>query len=347
MGKMVRCSAVSLAALLLLSLFPSCGREQSEQQVQNVKIGIVAYRKDDTFVSSLCNDLENYSKKRETESGKKISLNIVDSQSSQALQNDQVESFLSKNYKAICVNMVDRTAAAVIVDKVKKAGIPVIFFNREPVEEDLRMWDKAYYVGADAAQSGTIQGQIIDNAYRKNPRSIDRNGDGVIQYVMLEGEQGHQDSLLRTEYSIKALVDSGLKVEKLANDTANWQRAQGTAKMTQFLAKYGSRIEVVLANNDDMALGAIDAIRESPVKNHSPVVIGVDGTQPGLEAIRNGSMLGTALNDANLQAQAIFDLAYSYACGNGLPKSVKLQSGHYVYIPYRMITEENLKQFLP
>lgn len=345
MDRLVRIAAAGLTALLLLGPLCSCGRGQNKQQVQNIKIGIAAYRKDDTFVSSLCTDLENDAKKRETESGKKISLNIVDSQSSQALQNDQVDGFLSKNYQAVCVNMVDRTAAAVITDKAKKADIPVIFFNREPVEEDLRMWDKAYYVGADAAQSGAIQGQIIDAAYRKNPRSIDRNGDGVIQYVMLEGEQGHQDSLLRTEYSIKALADSGRKVEKLANDTANWQRAQGAAKMAQWIGKFGRRIEVVFANNDDMALGAIDAIKESPLKSNPPVVVGVDGTQPGLEAVRDGSMLGTVFNDAGNQAQAIFDMAYSFACGQGIPKSVKLKGGHYVEIPYRMVTKENLSQF--
>lgn len=333
-------------AVLLLSLLPACAAKQNSGRIQDVKIGVTVYRKDDTFVSSLCADLENYAKKKETESGKKISLNIVEGQSSQALQNDQVDGFLSKNYGAICVNMVDRTAAAVIVDKAKKADIPVIFFNREPVEEDLRMWSRAYYVGADAAQSGTFQGDIIRNAYRKNPRSIDRNGDGEIQYVMLEGEQGHQDSLLRTEYSVKELVDSGLRVEKLANDTANWQRAQGTAKMAQWIQKFGKRIEVVLANNDDMALGAIDAIHESPLKSDPPAVVGVDGTQPGLEAIQNGSMLGTALNDADLQAKAIFDLSYAFACGESVPSSVHLKDDHYVEIPYSMVTKDNLKKYL-
>ena len=204
------------------------------------------------------------------------------------------------------------------------------------------MWEKAYYVGADAAASGTIQGQIIASAYQKDPRSIDKNGDGVIQYVMLEGEQGHQDALLRTEFSVKKLVDAGLRVEKLANDTANWQRAQGTAKMSQWIAKYGSRIEVVLSNNDDMALGAIDAIKESPLKSHPPVVVGVDATQPGLEAIKNGTMLGTAFNDAQRQAEAIFDLSYSFATGGGVPSSVKLTQQHYVYIPYKEITKANL-----
>jgi methyl-galactoside transport system substrate-binding protein len=342
MNRRIRFFALLLTAFALLSFVSSCGRTEKENTVKTISIGVVVYRKDDTFISSLCTYLEECAKKKENETGNKINLNIMESQSSQTIQNDQVDGFLSRDYRVICVNMVDRTAAAVIVDKAKKADVPVVFFNREPVDEDIRMWEKAYYVGADAAVSGSIQGQIIANAYRADPRSIDKNGDGVIQYVMLEGEQGHQDALLRTEYSVKALVDAGLRVEKLANDTANWQRAQGTAKMTQWIAKYGSRIEVVLSNNDDMALGAIDAIKESPLKAHPPVVVGVDATQPGLDAIKNGTMLGTAFNDAQKQAEAIFNLSYSFATGGGVPSSVKLTQQHYVYIPYKMVTKANL-----
>lgn len=324
--------------------FCSCASENTADKT--IKIGVTIYRKDDTFIQSINTYLESAVKKKEAASGKKILLNIVDSQSSQAIQDDQVDRFLSKNYSVICVNMVDRTVASTIINKAKKAQIPVVFFNREPVEEDVRMWDKVYYVGADAAQSGTIQGKIISDVYRKDPDSIDRNKDGKIQYVMLEGEQGHQDALLRTEYSIKYLVESGVKVEKLANDTANWQRAQATAKMTQWIKQYGDKIEVVFSNNDDMALGAIDAIKKSALKN-APAVVGVDGTSPGLQALKDGSMLGTVYNDAKNQAEAIVDLSYSLALGQEVPKTVHLQNQHYVYIPYQMITKQNLGSYEP
>lgn len=322
--------------------FCSCSTVQKQDNVKTIRIGVTVYRKDDTFISSLTEYLEAAAKQKESQTGNKIVLNILESQSSQSVQNDQVDSFLAKGYNAICVNTVDRTAAAAIVDKAKKANVPLIFFNREPVEEDLQIWDKAYYVGADAAQSGTMQGKIIANAYHESPRSIDKNGDGKIQYVMLEGEQGHQDALLRTEYSIKAVEDAGIKTDKLANNTANWQRAQATAKMTQWIAKYGSKIEVVFCNNDDMALGAIDALRESNLWSNPPAVVGIDGTSPGLNAISGGSMLGSVYNDAKKQAEAVLNLAYA---PNDVSKLFQIQNGHYIYIPYQIITKKNCKNF--
>ncbi|MBW7573057.1 galactose ABC transporter substrate-binding protein [Caproiciproducens faecalis] len=344
MKSFIRIMALVLLTAMLLPM-SACDSGRTSGKVETVKIGISLYRKDDTFVASLCTYLEKVAKQKEAESGKKIVVNMVDGQSSQALQNDQVDSFISQNYDVVCVNMVDRTAAAVIVDKAKAANIPVIFFNREPVEEDLRLWERAYYVGADAAESGRLQGQIIAEGFAKNRAEIDKNGDGKIQYVMLEGEQGHQDALLRTEYSIKAVTGAGIQVEKLANDTANWQRAQGSAKMTQWLAKFGSRIEVVFCNNDDMALGAIDALKDSKSKVH-PVIVGVDATESGLNAIKDGSMFGTVFNDAQGQAKAIFDLSYALASGESQSSQLNIQSGHYIRIPYRAVTESNADEIL-
>lgn len=343
MKQLKRFLAILLAAVTLLLPLSACNSEQRKGKVETIKIGVAIYRKDDTFISSLCSRLEQIAKNKELESGKKIVVNIVDGQSSQTMQTDQVTQFIAQNYDVICVNMVDRTAAAVIVDKAKAANIPVIFFNREPVEEDLRMWNRAYYVGANAAESGRLQGEIIAKMFQESPARIDKNGDGKIQYVMLEGEQGHQDSLLRTEYSIKAVTNAGIAVEKLANDTANWQRAQGTAKMAQWIEKFGDRIEVVFSNNDDMALGAIDAIKDSE-KKIDPVVVGIDGTQNGLKAIEDGTMVGTVFNDAKGQAQAIFDLAYSLTPGGNLSSSVKIENDHYITIPYWVVTKDNLEE---
>lgn len=343
MKNFMKYMAILLVAAVCFSTLCSCDSSSSRDKVETIKIGVTVYRKDDTFISSICTYLDKISKEKETETGKKIVLNIVDGQSSQALQNDQVDNFITQRYDVICVNMVDRTAAAVIVDKVKTAGIPVIFFNREPVEEDLRLWSQTYYVGADAAESGRLQGEIIAKAYNSNRAMVDKNSDGKIQYVMLEGEQGHQDALLRTEYSIKAVTGAGIQVEKLANDTANWQRAQGSAKMAQWVVKFGDRIEVVFCNNDDMALGAIDALKGSKKK---PLVVGIDATESGLNALEDGSMFGTVFNDAQKQAKAIFALSYSLAQGENLSSLDSLQNGHYVRIPYSVVTKANAQEVL-
>lgn len=347
MKRLIRLLALVLCVVTCSMPLYSCNSIQiNDAKVQTIKIGVAAYRKDDTFIASLCSNLEQLAKSKEIESGKKIVINIVDGQSSQALQTDQVDNFIKQNYNVICVNMVDRTVAAVIVDKAKAAGIPVIFFNREPVEEDLRMWSRAYYVGAKAADSGKLEGEIIVDAYKKNKSLIDKNGDGKIQYVMLEGEQEHQDALLRTEYCIKELTSAGIAVEKLANDTANWQRAQASAKMSPWIEQFGDRIEVVFSNNDDMALGAIDAIKDNKRKIN-PVVVGIDATQNGLKAIEDGSLFGTVFNDAKGQAKKIIDLSYSLTQGSGeLSPSLGIENEHYIWVPYWIVTKDNMNQAL-
>ena len=341
--RLVKRALCALLGVACLALSASCETNNPEQQIETVRIGVATYRSDDTFITALCDDLERVSKQMESETGKKIILNIADGKNSQSNQNDQVDNFISRSYDVICVNMVDRTVAAVIIDKAKRADIPVVFFNREPVEEDIRMWDRAYYVGTDAKESGIMQGQIILNALKKDA-GIDKNGDGKLQYVMLEGEQAHQDSLIRTEYSVKTITAGGVQMEKLANDTANWQRSLGTAKMTSWLDQFGDEIEVVLSNNDDMALGAIDALKAQDMLENGPVVVGVDGTLAALEAIQNGEMLGSVVNDAQLQAQAMVDIACALTEGSDPQQVVEGMNGQYVRAPHRIVTKENVGQ---
>ena len=212
-----------LLLALLLGILPGCGRSAApSRSADGIRVGVALYQQNDTFIATIVSSLEAAAREREADEGLKITLNITDGRGSQATQNEQIDRFLSTGYDVICVNLVDRTAAAVIVDKAKSAGIPLIFFNREPVREDIMRWDKVYYVGAEAGKSGVMQGELVAEAYRADPEALDRSGDGVLQYVMLEGEPGHQDSLLRTEYSIKAVTSANVTTEKLANDTGQY-----------------------------------------------------------------------------------------------------------------------------
>lgn len=316
---------------------------ESRRNTQPIKIGMALYRYDDTFISTLHKNMEEIVKHRETTDQIKIMLNVVDGKGNQSIQNDQVDKFLLQGYDVICVNEVDRTAASVIIDKAKSADIPVIFFNREPVEEDLERWEKVYYVGSDASQAGTMQGQIVIDAYNKNPEKADRNGDGKLQYVMLEGEPGHQDALIRTEYSVKTVRQAGIRVEKLANETANWQRSQASGKMSQWIQKFGDDIEVIFCNNDDMALGAIDAYRAEEI-TELPIIVGVDTTPPAMEEIKNGTITGSVFNDSRKQAEAIFDIAYALAQGIDPQQVVPQLAGRYVWVEQRKFTADNILQ---
>ncbi|HEY8464164.1 MAG TPA: galactose ABC transporter substrate-binding protein [Bacillota bacterium] len=309
------------------------------QAAAKLTIGCAIYKYDDTFMTGVRNAIL-------AAAGKNVKVEMVDSQNSQPTQNDKIDLFITKRVNAMAINPVDRTAAGVIIDKAKRANIPVVFFNREPLPEDMKKWDKVYYVGARAEESGTISGQLVVDYWKKTP-SADKNKDGVMQYVMLKGEPGHQDAELRTKYSIKAIENAGIKVQKLAEDTAMWDRVKGQEKMAAFLAAYGDQIEVVLANNDDMALGAIEALKAAGYfkgGKYMPVV-GVDATAPALKALEEGTLLGTVLNDAKNQGKATLNLAKVLAQKKVPSKAntgYTITGGKYVWVPYKKITKANM-----
>ncbi|MDF2874676.1 MAG: methyl-galactoside transporter substrate-binding protein, partial [Sporomusa sp.] len=302
-----------IVSTLLASLMAAgCGGSQQPapagDKAKSV-IGVAIYKFDDTFMTGVRNAI---SKAAEG----KAQVDIVDSQNSQPAQNDKVDLFITKKVNALAINPVDRTAASVIIDKAKKANTPVVFFNREPLPEDMKKWDKVYYVGAKAEESGTISGRLIVDYWKAHPE-MDKNKDGVLQYVMLKGEPGHQDAELRTKYSVKAVEDAGIKVEKVAEDTGMWDRVKGQEKMAAFLAANGDKIEAVFANNDDMALGAIEALKAKGYFKDGKFipVVGVDATAPAIKALEDGTLLGTVLNDANNQGKATFNIANVLALG--------------------------------
>ena len=158
---------------------------------------------------------------------------------------------------------------------------------------------------------------------------------------MLEGEPGHQDALLRTEYSISTLIKAGVSTEKLASAAANWQRGQAGIRMRQWLREFGDAIEVVFANNDDMALGAIDACTEAGLgKSSLPFIVGVDATPPAMEALREGTLEGTVRNDAVGLAESLISMAVSLSSEGTPPQEMEVTDGSYVWLQYEAVTAE-------
>jgi methyl-galactoside transport system substrate-binding protein len=325
-------------AILAATLGFSASCTKKKPQTDELVIGSAIYKYDDTFMSGVRTAMSSAAEG-------KAKLDFVDSANQQPIQSEKVDLFLAKKVNALAINPVDRTAAAVLIDKAKSANTPIVFFNREPMPEDLKKWDKVYYVGAKAEESGTLSGQIVVDYWKAHPEA-DKNKDGIIQYVMITGEPGHQDAELRTQYSIKAIEDAGLKTQKLAQDTAMWDRVKGQEKMAAFIGAHGDKIELVIANNDDMALGAIEALKAVGYFRDSKYmpVVGVDATAAAMQALEEGTLLGTVLNDAKNQGQATFALAYALAQGKTPDRTTTgydITDGKYVWIPYQKITKEN------
>ncbi|WP_349666672.1 galactose ABC transporter substrate-binding protein [Lacrimispora sp.] len=321
-------AAVILLFVCVLGFFYQNYKSGKKEVSKAVRIGVTLYRGDDSFINTIRGKLEDQAKEYEKNTGIKVVMEIVDAKGNQNTQNSQVDRFISLGYDAICVNMVDRSAASNIIGKAMDADTPVVFFNREPVEEDMRRWEKLYYVGENAKESATLQGNMLVEAYKADPSSLDINGDGKVSYVLLEGESNHQDSLIRTEWSIQTLKDGGVPLEKITGAIANWDRSQASAWMEQWLTQYPDDIEVVICNNDDMALGAADAIERKGSKR--PVkVVGIDGTPQGIEGVREGKLFGTVQCDSDEYAGVIFKIAAAEALGKNVQETVDLSRDKY------------------
>lgn len=334
---------VRIAMLLLAAggiLLTGCDSRKSEEK-KSVRIGVTLYRGDDAFINSIRSNLEIKAKEYEQETGIKVNLEVVDPKGNQNTQNSQVDRFLSLEYDAICVNMVDRSAASYVINKAMDADVPVIFFNREPVEEDMKRWGHLYYVGEDARASAVLQGELLIDAYRENPKSLDLNGDGTVGYVILEGERSHQDSLIRTEWSIQTMRDGHIPLEKLTGESANWDRSQAGALMDQWIRQFSDEIEVVICNNDEMALGAAEALDRAG-DTRGVKIVGIDGTPQGLDGIKNGKIYGTVQCDSVEYADVIFEIAAAEALGQNVQEKVKLEDGNYYQCGQKAITAVNL-----
>ena len=335
---------VSGIIFFMAVLFLCACEKQQPDMTDQIYVGVASYNQSDTFISQMISCLKEELEELEND-GFTVTVTIRDAAGLQRTQDDQVEELIDAGCNVLCVNLVDRSNPSEIIDMARENDVPVIFFNREPVAGDMMQWDRLYYVGADAWQSGMIQGQLAAEVIKENPR-IDRNKDGKIQYVILEGEPGHQDAIIRTENAVDTLKNYGIQLEKLSCGIANWNRAQAQNRMAQMIGQYQHKIELVLANNDDMALGAIDAYQKSNFTESAlPVFFGIDGTDVGLAAVADETLSGTVYNDKEGQAKAMAKLAAALVSNNGMEK-IEFKKEKYIYLPYARVTVDNVGEYM-
>lgn len=193
--------------LVCLCGLSACGMPE-KTETEKINIGLASYNQSDTYINELVSCFKEECNRLETNQHK-ISVTVQDAAGSQKIQNDQVKRLIKEGCNVLCVNLADRTNPSEIIEAAKESDIPIIFFNREPVAEDLNQWEKLYYVGAKAKQSGVMQGELAADLIWER-KTVDRNKDGKIQYVVLEGEMGHQDAIVRTESAVDSLKEKGV-----------------------------------------------------------------------------------------------------------------------------------------
>jgi len=327
----------------LMTLLSSCANSST-------RIAFFKYQGGDTFI----NEMMEYMIARVPDG---VEFEVRDAGNSQSVQNQQIVELIESGFDLFVVNAVDRLASSTIVARCAADGIPVIFFNREPLEDALIGNENMFYVGADADGLGRRQAEMVAELFTEHfaGSRFDRNDDGVIQVAILKGEQGHQDAERRTDNCVARLRELGFTVEVMAIEVADWNRRDGFEAMRRLYERHGDEIELLFANNDDMALGAIDYLlyrgifTENINAYDQPfIIVGVDGTTVGLEAIDRGLLFGTVNNDSVKQSEAILALIEHILGDIGFENfPFEITRGHYIHVDGDIITSANLSDFLP
>ena len=284
-----------------------------------------------------------------------------DANGSQTTQTEQIQTAITKGAAVLVVNIVDASsddATQAIIDMAVAAELPLVFFNRSVSEELVSAYDKAAYVGTDYTMAGHMEGKMIGEYVLANYETVDLNGDGEISYVMFKGQEGNMEADARTQYGVEdadailtaagkpalKFYDDKNAAKYLVDQNGAWSAAQGQEYMQTILSSYneanGNMVELVIANNDDMALGAIAALQAAGYNNNDGgvtiPVFGVDATAAAQEAIAAKSMTGTIKQDAVGMANAVVKIAENLGLGQDKFADVygDLEGTWRVNIPY-------------
>ena len=356
---MKRIVSVLLLFCVLVGCLVGCGNKDEGE------VSVFYYTFSDTYISSVRSAMDKSFK----ELG--IKYNNYDANSNQTTQTEQVDTAIAKGSRMLIVNIVDTgsdDAAKTIINKAKNAGIPVLFFNRSVSQTVVESYDKCAFIGTDYEMAGHMQGELIGNYLLKNYSEYDINGDGKISYVMFKGQQGNAEAEARTKYGVEdanKILKEGGKSELVFYDSkntggylvdqgGNWSAQAANDYMKTILSAYsekgGNMVELIIANNDEMALGALSALEEAGYNKSGGRVIpvfGIDATDGAKEKIKSGAMAGTIKQDGEGMAKAISTVAQNLLQGKDMFTNIDKDNvvGKWrINIPYSTYTMENEKK---
>ena len=314
---------------------------------KEIVAGVCWYNFADTFISNTRQTLLNVSEADQT-----IKVMDADSQNDTSNQTNNMINFLTKDVDYLVLNNINTGAISEICDQLKEAGCYAIFANTDsPKDEDFKKNDKLYLVSSNAPKSGSIMGEALVEYWKTHPEA-DRNGNGKMDYVMLLGIQSHYDTIVRSQYSVDAIKAAGIGLNNIGGEiVCDYSRATAQEKVSALLANYRDDIDAIIACNDDMALGAIEALKAGGFfegEGQYIPVTGVDATVVGCEAVKDGTLLVTALNNPVNLAKAIYKVMFLTSKGEEVTtESMGMESvtveGHRVWLDYKTIAKDNVE----
>lgn len=301
---------------MIITILPNWNKKvisasKAREKPVKVAVFLVDFRYE--FIASIGEDLKAIQKENEG----KVEFTLYDGKTNQAVQNESIKKVLKEGIDLILLNIVNREDSKTVIDRIKETNTKVIMFNREPLTPDvIQSYAKALYIGTDSTQAGVLQGKMLIDTWNNSKQFINKNNDNIMQYVMLEGPSNDREAIERTKYSVLTIEDGGIKTQLLALKVCDWFEDLAYDAIKSLFLQYGDKIEVIIANNDSMAIGAIKALQEYGYnkgdKSKTIPVVGVDAISEAKELIEKGEMLGSVVQDTKAYAEAL------YICGMNL-----------------------------
>lgn len=314
--------------------------EVLNKRQKTVRAAVLLYRFDDTYISLVRQSLEEIQKNNQG----KIEFTFYDGKNDQRIQNETIDTIIENNSaELLLLNIVDTKNSYEVINRIKDFDIPVVLFNREPLDiNSVESYNKACFVGTNASQAGILQGNIIINVWNKNKATMDIDRDNILQYIMLIGEKDNKEAIARTQYSISTINDGGIQTNELASTVCEWDRQLARDKFEQIYLYYGNKIEAIISNNYEMAIGAIEALQKYGYNLGDPsktiIVVGVDGIPAAQELVKKNEMAGTVVQDAPAMAEACYLIGMNLVSGRPPLEGTLYKfddTGVSVRIPYK------------
>jgi len=288
-------------------------------------VGVSMALFDDNFLTVLRNGITDYAG---TLDG--VEVQVEDAGNDVGKQLDQINNFIASGVDAIIVNPVDTSATEAMSQAADAAGIPLVYVNRQPINVD-SLPDNQAFVASDERESGTLETQEVC-------RLLKEAGKTEANIIVLQGELSNQAAVQRTQdvHDVIATEDCSF-MTIVEEQTGNWSRQQGSDLMSNWLSA-GVEFDAVVANNDEMAIGAIQAMKSAGMDMASVIVGGVDATQDALAAMKSGDLDVTVFQNAAGQGQGALDAALALARGESVEQKV--------YVPFELVTPSNIDQYM-
>lgn len=308
---------VVILILLAIALLAGCSQPQS--------VGICLRDGEDALSQSLEQALKQAG----------YAVTVSDAGNDQSRQDQQIRELIEQKVDLLIVDPVMTLTADQTVQQAKTDDVPLIFVNHPPERTVLDSWEKVCYIGCDAARPGALQGEMC----LELPGQGDLNGDGILSYVMIAGPEDHMDTQLRTQTCEAALAQGQLEVSALATQYGDWSREDAQRRCGKLLAKFGKDIEVVLCNSDELALGAMDAIRDGGrTVGKNIYLLGMDADKQSLLLVKSGDITATVRVDVAQQSELVMNAVASLLKGNSVEK--------VQYVQQAAVFQENVETFL-